>query len=143
MSGRGAAFSERIAAAMSSPVRFAARVFRFAAIYGILALAPQYFLEERIGRDDPPPITHPEHFYGFVGVALAWQLAFLLIARDPLRYRLFMLPAIAEKLAFGLAAPILVLLGRSAAPVAFFGALDLVLAALFFAAFRASRNAPG
>lgn len=143
MSGRGAAFSERIAAAMSSPVRFAARVFRFAAIYGILALAPQYFLEERIGRDDPPPITHPEHFYGFVGVALAWQLAFLLIARDPLRYRLFMLPAIAEKLAFGLAAPILVLLGRSAAPVAFFGALDLVLAALFFAAFRATRNAPG
>lgn len=143
MSGRGAAFSERIAAAMSSPVRFAARVFRFAAIYGILALAPQYFLEGRIGRDDPPPITHPEHFYGFVGVALAWQLAFLLIARDPLRYRLFMLPAIAEKLAFGLAAPILVLLGRSAAPVAFFGALDLVLAALFFAAFRATRNAPG
>lgn len=143
MSGRGAAFSERIAAAMSSPVRFAARVFRFAAIYGILALAPQYFLEERIGRDDPPPITHPEHFYGFVGVALAWQLAFLLIARDPVRYRLFMLPAIAEKLAFGLAAPILVLLGRSAAPVAFFGALDLVLAALFFAAFRATRNAPG
>lgn len=128
---------------MSSPVRFAARVFRFAAIYGILALAPQYFLEERIGRDDPPPITHPEHFYGFVGVALAWQLAFLLIARDPVRYRLFMLPAIAEKLAFGLAAPILVLLGRSAAPVAFFGALDLVLAALFFAAFRATRNAPG
>lgn len=143
MSGRGAAFSERIAAAMSSPVRFAARVFRFAAIYGILALAPQYFLEERIGRDDPPPITHPEHFYGFVGVALAWQLAFLLIARDPVRYRLFMLPAIAEKLAFGLAAPILVLLGRAAAPVALFGALDLVLAALFFAAFRATRNAPG
>lgn len=126
---------------MSSAARFAARVFRIAAIYGILALAPQYFLEAKVGRDYPPPITHPEHFYGFLGVALAWQLAFLVIAKDPVRYRPFMLPAIAEKLAFGLAAPLLVLLGRAAAPVALFGAIDLVLAALFFAAFRATRGA--
>lgn len=128
---------------MSSPARFAARVFRIAAIYGILALAPQYFLEERVGRDFPPPITHPEHFYGFIGVALAWQLAFLLIAKDPVRYRLFMLPAIAEKLAFGIAAPVLFLLGRAPAPVAFFGGLDLLLATLFFVAFRATRDAAG
>jgi hypothetical protein len=31
-------------------------------------------------------------------VALAWQVAFLIIARDVQRYRLFMLPAILEKL---------------------------------------------
>ena len=127
---------------MSSAARFAARVFRIAAIYGILALAPQYFLEAKVGRDYPPPITHPEHFYGFLGVALAWQLAFLVIAKDPVLYRPFMLPAIAEKLAFGIAAPLLFLLGRAAAPVAFFGAIDLVLAALFFASYRATRS-PG
>lgn len=80
---------------------FARRVFFLAGIYGLLALSPMYFLEERLGRDFPPPVTHPEHFYGFVGVALAWQLAFLVIARDPRRYRLMMLPSILEKLSFG------------------------------------------
>ena len=63
-------------------VRFASRVFRIAAIYGLIVLVPQYFMEGKIGRDTPPPITHAEYFYGFVGVALAWQPAFLLIARD-------------------------------------------------------------
>ena len=28
----------------------------------------------------PPTITHPDFFYGFVGVALVWQLVFLLNA---------------------------------------------------------------
>jgi hypothetical protein len=55
---------------------FAKRVFFLAGVYGILALTPMYFLEARLGRDFPPPITHPEHFYGFVGVALAWQVLF-------------------------------------------------------------------
>ena len=68
-------------------MRFARWVFRLAGIYGLIVLLPQYFLEERIGRDDPPPITHPEHFYAFLGVAVAWQVAFLVIAQDPIRYR--------------------------------------------------------
>jgi len=126
---------------MTRNAKLASRIFLAAALYGIAVLAPQYFLEAKVGRDFPPPITHPEHFYGFLGVALAWQLAFLLIARDPVRYRLFMLPAIAEKLAFGIAAPVLFLLGRAPAPVAFFGGIDLLLAALFLAAFRATRDA--
>lgn len=42
--------------------------------------------------------------YGFIGVAAAWQVAFLLIAQDPLRYRLLILPGILEKLGFGVAA---------------------------------------
>jgi len=58
-------------------VTFARRVFAAAGIYGVLVLAPQYFMEGRIGRDFPPPITHPEHFYRFIGVALAWQVLFL------------------------------------------------------------------
>lgn len=126
---------------MTRNAKLASRIFLAAALYGIAVLAPQYFLEAKVGRDFPPPITHPEHFYGFLGVALAWQLAFLLIARDPVRYRLFMLPAIAEKLAFGIAAPVLFLLGRAPAPVAFFGGVDFLLAALFLAAFRATRAA--
>ena len=70
---------------------FARRTFLIAGVYGLLALVPMYFLEGRIGRDIPPPITHPEYFYGFIGVAVAWQVAFLVIARDPVRFRPLMI----------------------------------------------------
>jgi hypothetical protein len=123
--------------------RFARRVFTGAAVYGLLALLPQYFLEDRLNRDFPPAITHPEHFYGFVGIALAWQFAFLVIARDPVRYRALMPVAILEKLAFGGAAVVLFALGRLAWPVLAVGIVDLVLAALFLAAWRATPRAAG
>lgn len=119
--------------------KFAAAVFLVAGIYGIAVLFPQYFLEKKLGVDFPPPITHPEQFYGFVGVALAWQFVFLLIARDVERYRLVMLPAILEKLSFGIAALVLHAQGRVAAMVAGVGSIDLTLAVLFALAFHASR----
>ena len=115
---------------------FARRVFMAAAIYGVLVLLPQYFMEVRIGRDFPPPVTHPEHFYGFVGVALAWQVLFVVVARDPVRYRPVMPVAVLEKLAFGVAAVVLFSQGRLHAAVLGAGLVDLVLAALFVAAFR-------
>lgn len=114
---------------------FARRVFLGAGIYGLIVLLPMYFLEETIGRQTPPPITHPEHFYGFVGVAVAWQIVFLLISRDVRRYRPLMLPAILEKLAFGVPAWVLYASGRAAGSVAAAGSVDLVLGALFLAAF--------
>ena len=123
-------------------MRFAKTVFTVAGIYGVLVLAPQYFFEERIGRDFPPPITHPEHFYGFIGVALAWQILFFVIARDPVRMRPAMIPAILEKLAFGIAAPILFMHGRVPQAVLGFGIVDLVLAALFFVALRKTAQSP-
>lgn len=121
-------------------VRFAKAVFALAAVYGILVLAPQYFMEGKIGRDYPPPITHPEHFYGFIGVALAWQFVFLLIARDPLRYRPLMIVAVLEKLAFGV--PAIILFQQTRLPVAVLvpGLIDLVLGALFISAFLATRR---
>lgn len=112
------------------------RIFQGAGVYGILALAPQYFLENKIGLDFPPPITHPEHFYGFLGVALAWQVVFLIIARDVVRYRALMLPAVLEKVSFGAAAWALWAQGRVPAAIVFFGSVDLMLAALFAGAYR-------
>jgi len=114
---------------------FAKRLFLIAGIYGLLILPPHYFLEEKIGRDTPPAITHPEFFYGFVGVALAWQVAFLIIARDPVRYRLMMIPGILEKLGFGVAALVLYANGRLAVPMLAAGIGDLVFAVLFAVAF--------
>jgi hypothetical protein len=119
-------------------MKFAKWVFVIAAIYGFVVLIPQYFMEERIGRDFPPPITHPEHFYGFVGVALAWQVAFLLIARDPVRFRPLMWTAMLEKVAFGSAAIVLYAQGRLALPTLAAGFIDLAFAALFFVAIRST-----
>jgi hypothetical protein len=114
---------------------FASRVFLIAGIYGIAVLTPQYFLEARIGADYPPAISHAEYFYGFVGVALAWQLAFLVIAIDPVRYRLIMLPGIVEKVSFGVAAIVLYAQGRLPAILLAAGCGDLAFAGLFAAAY--------
>src|SRR3954471_20020286 len=112
-------------------MRFAKVVFNVAGIYGIIVLLPYFFLETFINHTYPPPITHPEFFYGFVAVALAWQFAFLVIARDPVRYRLLMLPGIVEKWGFVLAGLILIAKGRVV--LTFAGALtiDFVLGLLF------------
>ena len=121
--------------------RFARRVYTVAGIYGLLVMLPQYFLEARIGRDTPPPITHTEYFYGFIGVVIAWQLAFLVIGRDPQRYRALMPVTVLEKLAF--AVPVLVLWaqGRVAASVLPFAALDLLLGALFLVSYLRTKEA--
>ena len=119
---------------------FARWVFRAAGVYGLIVLLPQYFMEEQIGRDYPPPVTHPEHFYGFLGVAVAWQVAFLVVAQDPVRYRLFMLPGVLEKATFGIAAPVLFALHRVPGVVLAFGLIDLLWGILFLAAFRRTRR---
>jgi hypothetical protein len=111
-------------------------VFRIAGIYGLAVLLPQFVMEERVGHDYPPAITHPEYFYGFVGVAVAWQVAFLIVAQDPARYRLLMVPAILEKVSFGVAAIVLFAQQRIPALLLVFGIIDLVWALLFLVAYR-------
>jgi hypothetical protein len=83
-------------------LKFAKIVFWLAAIWGFLIITPLYFMFTLISKNDPPPITHPGFFYGFVGVAMVWQLAFILIARDPVRFRPMMIPAILEKLVYSI-----------------------------------------
>jgi hypothetical protein len=97
---------------------------------------PQYFLEAKTGRDFPPAITHPEYYYGFVGVALAWQIVFLIISRDPVRYRPIMLAAIVEKASFGLPAIVLYLTGRLSGQMLAAGVLDLILGVLFVISYK-------
>ncbi len=112
-------------------MKFARWTFGVAGVYGVLAILPLYFLESRIAQETPPAITHPEFFYGFVGLGLAWQLAFLCIASDPARYRLLMLPAVVEKFSFAIAAGVLYFNGRLAATMLGFGSLDALLGVLF------------
>jgi len=117
-------------------VKFAKAVFFIAAIWGVLLLAPLYFIFDLIGQQDPPAITHPGFYYGFVGIALAWQIAFFIIARDPVRFRPIMIPSILEKLGYGGAMVALYLQCRAHPQDLAFGVIDLLFAALFAAAYR-------
>jgi hypothetical protein len=112
-------------------MRFASWVFRIAGTYGVISIAPLYFMEQAIGRQDPPPITHPMFFYGFVGVTLAWQLLFFAIALQPVRLRSVIPFAALEKLSFGIGAMVLYRQGRLDHGDLYFGGIDLVLAVLF------------
>jgi hypothetical protein len=122
---------------------FAGCTFQFAGIYGLLVLVPMYFLEGRIGRDAPPPITHPEFFYGFLGVAAAWQVAFLVIARDTVRFRPLMIPAVLEKATYGIAAVALFVGGRLTGVMLASGLIDLALGVLFLIAYLRTAPSPG
>ena len=116
-------------------MKFAKFVFWGAGIWGIVILTPLYFLFDTIGSRHSSPITYPQFYYGFVGVAMAWQFAFLVIGSDPARFRWMMIPSMAEKLIYGLTMGVLYGEGRIAiadvAPVF----PDLVWCALFALAF--------
>lgn len=116
-------------------MRFARWLFRIAGVYGLLVLLPQYLLEERVGRDNPPAITHPEYFYGFIGVAVAWQVAFLIIAQAPDRYRPLMIAGVIEKASFGIAVLVLFAQQRASGTLLVFGILDLAWGLLFAIAY--------
>lgn len=116
-------------------MKFAKYVFYAAGIYGLIVLAPQYFLEERTGQDYPPAVTHPEYYYGFIGVALAFQIVFLMIARNPSRYRAMMIPSIIEKFGFAIAAVVLYFQNRIAAMMLGAALIDLALGILFVLSF--------
>jgi hypothetical protein len=114
--------------------------FLIAGIYGLLSLSPMYFLEAKNGRDFPPAITHPEFYYGFIGVALAWQVLFLVLSINPKRYRPMMIPAMLEKLSFAVPVIALFLQNRVAFLMVVAAVPDLIFLGLFVTAFIKTRG---
>lgn len=123
-------------------MKFAKIVFRVAAIWGVLVITPLYFMFGLIGRQDPPPIRHPAFFYGFVGLALAWQIAFFFIASDPVRYRPLMIPSMFEKFSYAAAVIILVSQARTRPSDLVFAGTDLLLGVLFVVAYLKTPTRP-
>ncbi len=122
-------------------MKFARWVFNIAGAYGVISVAPLYFMEQAIDRQTPPPITHPMFFYGFVGVTLAWQLLFFAIAKQPVRLRPVIPFAVLAKLSFGIGALALYSRGRLDHNDLWFGGIDLGLSVLFLAAWwRLAQN---
>ena len=116
-------------------MKFAKIVFWIAGIWGLLIITPLYFMFDLISQKDPPAITHPGFFYGFVGCALAWQIAFCFIATNPIRYRPLMIPSILEKAAYAIAVFTLVLQRRMHHSDLLFAAADSLLGLLFLLAY--------
>jgi ATP/ADP translocase len=81
-------------------MRLARIIFIGAGIWGIVVLTPLYWLVDVTGRHYPPPNDYPQFFYGFIAVAIAWQMAFLLIGSNPVRYRTLMIMAMIEKFSY-------------------------------------------
>ena len=122
-------------------MKLARIVYGVAAGYGFISLLPLYFLLGKVGRDAPPPATHPEFYYGFVGLALLWQLVFVLIAKDPIRYRPLMPIAILEKFIYTAPVVILYSLGEVQPKIVGSSLVDPIFGILFLVAYFRSRDA--
>jgi len=121
-------------------MKFTRVVYGIAAVYGVIVLVPLYFLIDRIGHDVPPPVSHPEFYYGFVGVALLWQLVFLMIAIDPRRYRPIIPLTILEKVVYTLPVVILYSRGQVSRSVLGPSLVDPVFGILFLAVYVRTRT---
>ena len=116
-------------------MKFAKYVFTMAGIWGIVIITPLYFIFDKVGQQDPPPVTHPLFYYGFAGVALVWQFAFLVIGSNPVRFRPLMLVGIMEKLAYFIPALVLYSQHRVHVGDVYISCGDAVLAVLFLIAY--------
>ena len=121
-------------------MRFAKVVFWVASVWGVLVLTPLFFIFDMIGRNDPPPVTHPGFYYGFATVALTFQLVFIVIATDPVRFRPMMIPSVIEKFSYAVAVIALYLQRRMRAGDLVFAGTDLLLGLLFVAAFLKTKS---
>lgn len=116
-------------------MKFARWTFTLGSIWGVLVLVPLYFMEASNARADPPALTHPEYYYGFLGVALVWQAAYFLCGRDPVRYRPLMLLCAAAKTSWVITLVTLFALHRCSTTILSAAVPDGLLAALFVIAF--------
>jgi hypothetical protein len=116
-------------------MRFSKWVFGSAGVWGVLVVTPLFFAIDAMGRRFPPAITHREFYYGFAGVTLAWQLAFFVIASDPVRFRPLMLVAVFEKFIWIGALVVLYAQNHIGSSAGLFGGADLLLGAVFVLAY--------
>lgn len=116
-------------------MKFARIVFYIAFAWGIFILTPLFFMYDTIGRQDPPPITHPGFYYGFLSAGLAWQFVFLMIGRDPIRFRPMMLPSVLEKFGYAAALTVLHLQHRLHGSDLVFAVVDGLFGLLFLSAY--------
>ena len=78
-------------------MKLAKWTFRIAGIFGLIVMVPLLFAEKLIVQIMPPALNHPEFYYGFIILNICWQILYLFLAKDPIRYRPMMIPAFLAK----------------------------------------------
>jgi hypothetical protein len=109
-------------------------IFIIAGAYGVPAMGSWFLITPKIVWQAPS--QQPEIYYGFAGLALAWQVVFLLIAFDPRRYRpLMLISAFGEKFLFSGMLVVLMLRHIARPHWRPFAAIDFVLGVAFLLAY--------
>ena len=115
-------------------MKIAKRIFLIAGIFGLLSTIPLAFAENIM------EVEQPEFYYGFVFLDICWQILYLVLSLDPVRYRPMMIPAFLAKGSGIVALTWLYLIGRVASQWVAIGAVDGIFAILFLVAFLATRS---
>jgi len=118
---------------------FAKRVFLAAGVYGLIVILLGFVA--LIGGPEDWTANYPEYAIGFFATAFAWQVAFLVISTDPVRYRLLMIAAILEKIPYAVAIVLLYSMSKVSQTIFGFGLIDGLLGALFAYAYLATGRA--
>jgi hypothetical protein len=117
-------------------MKWARIVFGAAGLFGIAVLISLFRSPHAWGRRSAGP-----YYFGFATLALVGQIAFLVIAVDPCRFRPLMLVGVAKMWGFTLVAWVLHTQGRLVPEALAEGAVvDAVLGVAFVSAFITSRG---
>jgi hypothetical protein len=115
-------------------MKLARWIFLSAGVLGLLSTVPLLFAESTMG------IKQPEFYYGFVCLDICWQILYLFVSSDPVRYRPIIIPAFLAKGSGTIALTWLYLLGRVTTQWIAIGAADGVFAVLFVVAYWSTRS---
>jgi len=124
-------------------MKFAKRVFMGAGIWGLVVVPPLFFLLDVVNRQTPPAVTHLEFYYGFTAVTTVWQIAFLVVGSDPVRFRPMMLVCVCEKFFYISLLLSFILTHRAPTRMVPAVVLDGSLGCLFIYAWRVTPSRPG
>ena len=111
------------------------RIFTIAGIYGLIVLLPLYFGEHALMAMGQV-LTKPEYYYGFIGAAASFQLVYLMIGRDPVRFRPLMPLTLVAKLSLTIPVAILFLSGRVDLVTMIMAMIDALIGLAFLWAWR-------
>jgi hypothetical protein len=99
---------------------------------------PMALAEKTVEQIMPPAVNHPEFFYGFVFLNICWQVLYLFLSTDPIRYRPMMIPSFLAKTSGVVALTWLYLQKRISSQWAATIIIDGIWAVLFLVAFWAA-----
>ena len=115
-------------------MKLAKWIFLIAGIFGLLSTLPLAFTEKIMG------VKQPEFYYGFVYLNICWQVLYLFISKDPVRFQLMMIPAILAKGSGTITLTWLYLQGRLSSQWLAIAVVDGMFAVLFLVAFLTIRS---